>query len=492
MLVDARAWWKLNVFPLPSGETAARPGLRRIYTPDANRMLCGGFTVLNSYTGEVWHYVFDITSSVSSPRDLRLRILDEDLQIFQSLSLNVNVDPRVITHAVVEGEILICSPDFPTLFGLVGSGVILAVKVPSDNPSTTAIEVPRGIVSSFGNRVAVADGITLYFSDPLSATGGDVRTFVPQNANQRPAPVFGLHEGAGGSLVCLTQRGVYGLDSSAGAVGIVGSNGTAWRILNHAEATTFASSCAVKGRVYALTRKGYQLVDTEGATEEPLNDPMIPRLYGTRIANDDWREARMFATNDGPAVSTTGACSMHDLDDEVRSWWRCNVGSTFNVRGMLKSVDGDDMILAEDGVYQMMGNFDGDLTATPAATQPKGIIYGRVLTSPDDNYTARQIEAVASVGGAGSIYVAVRGDGQTLTVPADNRALIEGTSTWGGSPTTPYEPAPLQVARWQGDLNTRDVGVEFGADYPLTRIAPAINATPSESATKRPVNRGSP
>lgn len=493
-LVDARGWSKRNCCRLASGELAVRPGLRRVLAPDSQRMFCGGFSILNQFTGETWSYVFDVTSSVSSNRDLRLRIYDEDWQIFQTFSLNRNVDPRVITHAVVEGEILICSPDFPTLFGLVGSGVILAVKVASDNPSTTAIDMPSGIVSSFGNRFAIADGVTLYFSDPLTPTGGDARTFVPQNANQRPAPIFGLHEGAGGALVCITRAGVFGLDSSAGAVGIVGSNGTAWRMLNHAESYSFCSSAVVNGRVYALSRKGYKLVDVENDTDEVLNDPMVPFTYGARIASDDWRTARMFSGDDGPYVSITGACSAHDLDEKIRSWWSCNVGSTFNVRGVLKTPDGDDMLLAEDGIYEVVqeGNFDGDTTSTPAGTQPKGFLAGRVLTGPADNFTARDVTATASVGGTsgGVVYIAVRGDAPTpAVVPADIRGLVEGSSSWGASGRI-YEPAPLQVQRAQFDLNSRDVSVEYGADFPSTRLGEGVDVVPSESAKKRPVERG--
>jgi hypothetical protein len=488
--IDVDGLSKANLWPLPSGELAVRPGLRRVQSPDGSRIFVGGFSVLNPFTGECWSYVFDATSSTSTPRDLRLRIYDEDWQIFQALSLGVNVVPRVITHAVVEGQILIASPDFPTLWGLVGSSIILAIKQPSDNPSTTALDIPRGIVTTFGNRAVLADGPSLYFSDPVAATGGDLRTFVAQNQNQRPAPVYGLHEGAGGKLVVLTQRGVYGLDASAGAVGIVGSNGTAWEILNHSETYTFSSSCTVNGRVFALTRKGYRLVDVENNDEETLSDSAIPRLYGPRIVSDDWREAAIFGLNDGPGVALRSALSMADLGDQVRSWWkRPDSGAAFKVRGVLKTVDGSDLIIAEDGVYEPTGNFDGDLTSTPAATQPKGAVYGRVPTDVAANPMARDVRAIASLGGEGSVYVSIRGQAaQSVTPPVDARALVIGTSSWGDARI--YEPAPMAAIRTQHALDSHDMGIEVAFDFCETRIGGKIELVGSLSAKDRPGERG--
>lgn len=317
-------WSKLNVYPLQSGELAARPGLRRVQDPDTGRKFVGGFSVLNPYTSEVWHYLFDVISATTT--SLRLRIVDEDFVTWQEFLLGVNVDPRVITHAVVEGELVITSPDFDTLWGLVGSGITYAKKVASDNPATTAIDVPRGICTSWCNRVVIANGASLFISDPVSATGGSTRTYVGQNQNQRPAPVFGLHEGAGGQLIVLTSRGVYGLDASAAAVGIVGSNGTDWRLLNHHETYTYQSSAVIRGRCFALSKAGYLLVDIENDKEEALDDLMMPRAYGPRIASNDYRAARMLAGDEGPYVAYGDALSAHALADGIRSWWTTSAG----------------------------------------------------------------------------------------------------------------------------------------------------------------------
>jgi len=487
-LQNVSGWSKLNVYPLQSGQFAARPGLRRIHTPDAGRNFVGGFSVLNPYTSEIWHYLFDVVSA--STTALRLRIVDEDFVTWQEFPLGVNVDPRIITHAVVEGEIVITSPDFDTVWGLIGSGVIFAKKVASDNPATTAIDIPRGICSSWCNRVVIANGASLFISDPISATGGSARTFVGQNQNQRPAPVFGLHEGAGGLLVVLTSRGVYGLDAAAAATGIVGSNGTDWRLLNHHETYNYASSANIRGRVFALSRGGYLLVDIENNEEEGLDDVMAPRAYGPRVANDDYRSCRMIGGDEGPLVAYGDVLSVHALADDVRSWWTCAVDTTFRARGTLRTADGKELLLCEDGVYLPGGNVDGEqLLSSEAATQPKAVLAGIVSTDPSANPTVREVTYGASVGGAGSVYCAVRGDAQSATPPADTRSLIIGTSSWGATGVI-YQPTPVVSRRLQFNINGDDVSVEVAADYPETRLHVGASVEFSQSAPQRPNDRG--
>ncbi len=489
MLVDARPWSKRNVWRRPTGELAVRPGLRRLATPTGTRRWVGGFSVQNPWTLEVWHYVADVDVD---GRNLIIRILDEDFVEWQAFATGVDAIPRGFSHAVVEGELLIGSPDMPMLYGLVGSGIGLAAKVASTNGGTTAINVPRGIVSPWCNRAIVCDGNTMYVSDPVSVGGGTVRTIVPQNQNQRPGVIFGVHEGGGGLLIVVTSEGVYGLDSSAAAVGIVGNSGTDWRMLNHTQAFSYDSSCVVNGRVYALTKRGYALVDVENDRQELLDEPLHPRRFGARIASLDWRTARMLPGDDGPMVAVNSQLSMHDLaaTTPLRSWWSCAVNTTWRVRGVLRDVDGAMMLLAEDGIYAVGGNFDGgQLFSSEAATQAKGVLCGEVPGAPADNRTVRFVSVAAGLSGAGSIYVATRGDEQSAVPPADTRSLVIGTDAWGAANKC-YQPTPLTSRRLEFNLNTDDVVIEAAADYPDTRLSATINVDYSESAKSRPADRG--
>ena len=488
-VLDLKAFGKRNVWRLPTGETAVRPGLRRIATPTAGRRWVGGKSVQNPWTLEVWHYVADVDTN---GRDLTVRILDEDFVEFQAIATGVDAIPRGFSVVVVDQEVLVCSPDMPTLYGLVGSGLIVAVKVASDNPGTTAIPIPRGIGCSVANRAIIADGASIFVSDPAAVTGGTIRTFVGQNQNGRPGVIFGVHEGAGGSLVCVTSAGTYLLDSAAFAVGVVGSNGSDWRLVHHHQAYSYDSSCAVRGRVYALTRRGFTLVDVENNDEVLLDDAMVPRLYGPRVSSPDWRTSRLMDGDDGPMVAYGDLLCMNDLPEGMRSWWSCAVNTTWKVRGTLRDIDGGAMLLAEDGVYLMGGNVDGtQLLSGEAATQAAGVMFGALPTNPRHNAIIRDVVWRAALGGAGEIRCAVRGQQAVEAVPvADSRSLIIGTSTWGAAGTV-FQSAPLARTNGGADFNfsSGDLSLEFGADYPETRLGTVADLEMSDSATLRKQDR---
>lgn len=488
--VDARTWSKTNLWRLPSGELGVRPGFRRIYTPEAGRLLVAGFSVANRYSGELWHYVFDVADS--GRRDLKLRILDDNHVTFQVLSLNVDVIPRVITHASVEGHLMFGSPDMPTLHGLIGNAMSVAVKVDRGNGSATAIEIPRGLVCAVLNRICIASGPLVYISDPVSSSGGSPKTFVAQNINGRPGTIFGLHEGAGDRLVAVTSAGTYGLGADAFAVGIVGSNGSPWSLLSHCGAQSFASSCTVRGRVIALTRLGWMHVDVEDAPEQRLSEPVMSRAYGPRASLQDCRDARIYGSEDGPIVAVDALNAIHrtSADGEVASWWKSSHSPTnFRVRGLMKGPAGEDQLLCENGIFALAGNFDGEIALSSAvATQPKGILAGVVPSTPKENPTVRAVHVKAEAGGSsgGRVYCAVRGLAGTPTRPAaDVKGLIIGTDAWGVAAPKRYTATPMASVRFDFNELTRDVGIEVGVEHPLARIWPVIDVEYSASAADR-------
>jgi len=67
-------------------------------------------------------------------------------------------------------------------------------------------------------------------------------------------------------------------------VQIVGSNGTAWRLLSHLGAHSFLSSCVHRGRVYVLTPDGYAPGDTETLEQTALADPTQPRAVCSSVS----------------------------------------------------------------------------------------------------------------------------------------------------------------------------------------------------------------
>ena len=488
-VIDATRWAKVNLWRHPSGELCVRPGLRRVHAPVSGRVFVGGFSVQNSYTREVWHYVFDVADSARL--DLKLRVLDETFQVWQVFSVNSDVMPRVITHAVVEGQLLICSPDFPTIFGIVGSSVRFASAVASADLTHTAIAVPRGICSRWCNRVVIADGRSVFPSDPVAATGGDVRTFVAENQNQRPGVVFGLHEGAGDALVAVTSDGTYALSADAAAVSIVGSNGTPWRLTSHTAASSYASSVGVRGRVYALTRDGYAMVDTETTEETRLAEPLMPRSAFARVSLADFRSARMYATDEGPIVCHDGMDAMHrsDVSSGIGSWWRSSYAATdFHVRGVLRTLDGTELLLCENGVFAADGDFDGEIALTSEVASVTGSLFAPLPYDPSENRMVRGVDVGAAVGGSGStLAVSVRGSRKSASLDADGNGYTIGTVTTGRRLTT----TPIGDARFQFGAaaceRTADVSIEVEAAGCLNRIATSVNVEYAESRRNGPV-----
>lgn len=490
-VVDLRPFAKRNCWSTLDGQLCVRPGLRRIYAAESGRTIVAGFTVRNETSGEVWHYVFDVAST--GAKALKLRILDEDFQTFQVFALNVDVEPRGVSHAITNGQITICSPDFPTLWGLVGSSVRYAEPVASVSLSTV-LAIPRGICTEWAGRCVIFDGRNMFVSDPIAVTGGSPQTYIAENQNQRPGIVYGAHEGAGGMLILVTSAGVYGLDSSAAAVGVVGSHGADWRLLNHHQATSYDSSCVVGGRVFALTRSGWAVVDTDSQEEYVTTEPSASRAFGSRFALEDHRGERMFPMDQGPAIGSDTLAGIHMVDMrsawQCWSWWTATTGDAsiagMKLRGVLRMPDGDQALLTTLGAHLVIGNGDGTNALSSATYVPAAHLVGNLPSAPHQNRRINQISIAAAVGGSGSLRCSLRGEEKSATPDADAEGLTIGTSTWEGTANL-LTATPIVDRRFAFSRRPmRDVSLEVGADVGGARICPIATLEESDSAPKRP------
>ncbi len=486
--VNAKDWGKLNIWRHPGGGIAVRPGMRRLFTPGTGQTIVAGFSVRNSYVDEVFHYV--VTTHATN--GVHILILDENFDTFQDFKWAGDGEPRTVTFASVEGQLLVNSPDLPPLFGMVGSSLAFAVAVDSDNTTTTAIDVPSGITSGFCNRAVTAQGRSLFFTDPVNSDGGDLRTVVGFNQNARPGIIYGLHEGGDGMLVCVTSEGTYGLDADAVAVQIVGSNGTAWRLLSHVSAHSFNSSCVHRGRVYVLTADGWAPADTASTDETQLSDETMPRKHGPSVSLPDYRRCRMVASDAGPIVSAPqiGAFHRSDLAMGLGSWWRDQTDNPGDVRGILRDHDGGEMLLMPDGAYRIDGDYDGAiaLSAADVESAVKGALFGLVDGTPAQSRRVRHVHVAAAVDGAALVYAAVRGNGKSATPDADANGLTVASDSWGTSAKW-WTTTPLASVRFDFGTDvavTDDVGIEVAATGCLTRISTLVDVDYTESAPRRP------
>jgi hypothetical protein len=191
-------WECHNISIDAQGRLRTRWGFQELSTPTSGTEFIWGFS--ETLSGVVYHYLFERNTTTGI---LTIRVVNENLVPVASVVLPAVPQTQIFSRAVVEGFLIISGPGFNTLFGSVGSGLILAESVPSLNSATTALDIPTGLSCSFGNRSVVAQGNILYFSDPSA-----IRTYVAQNALSLGGHIYNLVEISSGLLIGTTD-GVY-------------------------------------------------------------------------------------------------------------------------------------------------------------------------------------------------------------------------------------------------------------------------------------------
>jgi hypothetical protein len=371
MRVDISKWATRNVWPLPSGQLAVRPGLREVYEAASGRKIVGGFTVKNPYVDDVQHWVFDV--STSGALDLKLRVLDQFFVEWQVLTVGAHREPAVITHAIVGDELLVCSPDFASIMGIVGGGAALAQKKATTSSNFTAIEIPRGIAVTWQDRVVIANGPTLYFSEPQTP-----RTFLSASFVVRSAPIYGLHVAADGALVICQRDGVFTLPADAAASGTL-VFGVVDKLTDY-ESMGYEQTCISRGGLFGLTQRGLRRLDGRG--ESVIDDPPF-KCPSPRYALPDYRDGgRLFGGEAGPIVAATigydSVWNVGDLARGFRSWWEPDGDQAAALRGLLYTFSGEQLYLTETGIRRCIGN----TTSESLSSQPNGAVFGRIPMSP--------------------------------------------------------------------------------------------------------------
>lgn len=208
--INIDGWERHNVVDDGSGGLMTRNVFANLLTLTGRCV--GAFSVRSPSTTEVWHYVF---TQVTTTGVTTLTVYNEEFVALFTYPLGAISQTPVITYAVVYNQIMISSPAFSTtLYGLVGGGVMAAVKVASENPDTTALDVPVGYCCSFGDRVAIATGQVVSFSEPRSGDV-DIRCFPAVNQISLPGAVLDMFQGVDGALYMFTTAGIYTLPSDS-------------------------------------------------------------------------------------------------------------------------------------------------------------------------------------------------------------------------------------------------------------------------------------
>ena len=426
---NTKDWDLRDVWTLPSGELCVRPSCAELTS--GTTAAVAAFSVRDPKTQEVWHYFVDSGN---------LLVKDENFTTVQSKPLGTSQTPRIVTWAVLDDELVIASPDFPTQWGLVGNGVIQAEKVDSVNPGRTAINVPKGICVSWAGRVVISDGEGVYFSDALAP-----RTFVAENIINPPGGVvYGMHVNAGGALILVTTDGVWALPEDAAAAGQIVLG--VWSKLTDYQAFNYGLSTTSHGMVFGLTAGGFRRIDREGSDENTLSEQVMSRTTTPRIHFSDYRSVgRAYPGQAGPIITAPGTLMhMVDLDGKMRSWWTL----PYAVVGVLQDQDGTEMYATAAKVLRPEG-FEA------ANDSPFGVMAGRINMPPEASPVIREVEFMSDT--EDTFYVTLKGTSKSGS--SSPVVPLVGTSAWDTALT--YVEMPLKSRRFLFSVRGDEIAFEL-------------------------------
>lgn len=426
-----------NAWPSGSGEIAVREAFAPTDTTGTLETAdtWAGFSVKCPRTNVVFHYIV-------SDQGGNFNIFDENIISIQRKALTGSVPKRVaLCYAIVEDEIIVTSPYFPTLWGLLGNGLIQAVKVASVNPNTTAIDIPKGISVGWAGRAVISDGEALYFSDALAP-----RTFTAENIVVPPGgTVYALHVNSGGALIIVTENGVYALPEDAAASGqlVVG----VFSKLTDYCAIDYETTCVSHGQVYGMTQKGYRRIDIEGSDEVLLDEDNMSRSDSLRIAFTDYRRARMFSAQSGPIVSISARMYVSDLATSFGCWWV--LGTELSLTGILFDNTGEEFYLVEQNLYSKSGNNSSEETVS-------AFTAGRIVPEAGQSRVIREIEFVTDAQDTLQIFL----NTATKTITPKYAAPQIDVDTWDTAGLV-YREAPLRDYRAQWSVRGNEIAPEI-------------------------------
>jgi hypothetical protein len=474
--INMSGWARHNLWPLPSGEVAVRPGLRRTHAADlTGTSVPGGcFSVRTDTDDEVYHYrVYESSGAVYVDR------IDEAYAT-QTLIAWSTVTPEIVTHAVVGDQIMIAAPGLPTLWGYVGGDLYEAAKKEGVNPDLTALEIPSGVCVGWAGRVVISTGLGLYFSDAIGPTAPNaIRTFVSPNVLDPPGgSVMDLRVTSSGDLYAITTTGVYALSREASTAGQIVLG--VWRKVSDYLAPKRGCTTTSRGRVWGLTRAGVRLVDTADPYEIQLAEPRVSKTTSDPISTHDFRlQGYLCAGEDGVIVSMPQQKVLCAFDEasQTFSWWSSTgsgsevsldvVGTGFDELGRM-------LLFTSNQILRPVGNQDqGNPTVY-------GTFLGRVPTSPGQSLIVREIQPASDT--SGSIVASVGGTQKTATPP--QVGILLGAGDNGDSWVT----APLRSRQLLFASRSDDHGMEVGASGCLSRVSEAVDVALTGIGKKRGSN----
>lgn len=418
------------------GRLYVRRALQPVFEAASTLPLVGGFSVESPFTTEVWHYLFarDTQTGATTLYVCEEWNVDTDAALF-TVELGAIGERPILTCSVWQNQIVINGPTISVpQYGLVGGGLVSAQATASRNPDTTTLDLPRGHITTWGDRRPVGVANVVYMNDP----GIDPRTYVAENGIPLEGSIYDLFQGPDGALYLFTSEKVYRMPPDA-----LGKGQRVQPFIDTIPgiSTTKPRNAAVSnGQVAVLQPDGLLFLD--GMRRVPIQPYKGPRVYSKDVSQVDYTLAgELFATSEGFVVGFSGSAGFF-LDVNLRRGFRSYVWSDqepLNVVGTLRTRAGETLIVTETGVFGYAGVEDGHEGA-----KVRGVACATVDLAEDQTPVVRRVTVSADNIGQ-TTQVSVNGESNAgATTPAKAPDTVIGSSTWSG-----FEPI--------GDRTTRTV-----------------------------------
>lgn len=425
--IDISKWEKHNVVVDALGRLWSRRRMLGAHRPIlGDTQFVGGFSVRVPSSNEVMHYIFEQSFNTGA---VTLFVVSEEFIELLRFPLGIMPSSPMFNWAMVNNQIMINSPSMSTpLYGLPGGGLMPALKVDSENPDTTALDIPTGYICSFGDRMPIAQGSIVYFNDP----GVDPRTYVSQNTLPLSSSIYDIFQGQDGGLYMFTGDGLYVMASDAlgqgqSVVGFVG-------LVPNTRTSRPGNACPTAFGVAYLTRNGVKV----------LNGPEVEfsTYHGRRsltegVEMEDIRQfGRLYPTDRGVVVGF-GRERDYSIDVDFTSGTVTFVSVAENedmpqqnVFGILTGRDGEILYMTASRIRCAIGTGSVEGEDEGIKVPIEAALAGRIQIGPNDSPLIRRVSVSAANIGA-SIATACNGKTDEGKLTSVNDDVIIGTDIWG-------------------------------------------------------------
>jgi hypothetical protein len=431
--VSINGWERHNVVTDSAGRIWSRRGF--VVATLANDLVGGslfvdGFSVRSPTSTEVFHYAFlqDTATNV-----VTLAVLAENFTTMFTMSLGQMPTAPTFFWAMVNKQLMINSESMASpLYGLPGGGLVPALKVTSENPDTTALDIPTGIICSFGDRMPIAQGSVVYFNDPTI----DPRTYVAENTLGLTGQIYDMFQASDGGLYMFTDSGLYIMSSDAlgqgqSVVGFV-------RLVPNVRTLKTRNACPTSFGVVVLTERGCQII---GGPDVEFSTYRGRRKITPNVEVDDMRIfGSVWPVDDGVMVGFGTACDFSVYVDFARGGevtFIHNEAADGDVEplhlvGVLTDRDGETVYLTPETARVALLTGGGEMQSYVAGGVPvRAALCGKLDLGPQQTPLLRRVSVSAASAGQ-AIEAACNGAQHTGLTTATRGDLVADTGElWG-------------------------------------------------------------